>query len=717
MLYSRYLRNMAIIVVMAMLVAGNVWATENKQDELTMEFVLIPTGNFKMDSPSSQKDRKDNERPVHQAQITKSFYMSKHEVTQAQWEAVMGTTVKQQRDKFYSVFNFPWRLKGEGPDYPMYYVEWEEAVEFCKRIGDDFRLPTKAEWQYACWAGPQKRFYYRSDPIIAHFGQYAWYYGNSNNTTHPIGQKKPNEFGLYDMYGNVWELCFDKNRLKDSYKNAENVDSKEPISDNVAHVMYGGSWLENAEGCRSGSRHYGPGEWGDEVGFRVVFTGQKDGDKKTLKITLPVKAPDLLVDRGQQDETRPIKGTIITGVVRDQAGMPIDGAEIQILPYEYWLIRKYAKGEFEAFLPLDGPRETKPKYSLIARNIQQNLTAVVEIGEDANTFDIRLKPGVILTGKVVDSDGKGIEGARVIVHKLQASDWAELYLKWLETDAEGRFEFRALPPGYEYVLSAKKMHYLVGQTEVRSESVCDNHIDGISIVLPRGKFSVSGSVVDAKGKPVPNAMVYCTGKGQAGINSHTDADGRFKADGIFEGQVEVIANIKGDNGQWLSGSISTKAGATNVRIVLGTGGAPPPKGRACFPAGTDVWVNGMLLPIDKVKQGQTGRKAGCLTSTAHFGQIEKIEVHDGKFECRDILLVSGNRISVVEKHCFMLDSGKWIAAQNLRSGLRLKTLNGTVVIKNVMNRQAPFVGKVYNLKVKDSNQYIVGKDGVIVRDY
>ena len=100
-----------------------------------------------------------------------------------------------------------------------------------------------------------------------------------------------------------------------------------------------------------------------------------------------------------------------------------------------------------------------------------------------------------------------------------------------------------------------------------------------------------------------------------------------------------------------------------------------------------------------------------------FGEIEKIEEHEGVFECRDIVLDNGNRISVVDAHCFMLDSRQWIAAQDLRCGLRLKTLDGTVSIKSVAVRATPFVGKVYNLKIKNSEWYMVGKDGIIVRDY
>jgi prepilin-type N-terminal cleavage/methylation domain-containing protein/prepilin-type processing-associated H-X9-DG protein len=145
----------------------------------------------------------------------------------------------------------------------------------------------------------------------------------------------------------------------------------------------------------------------------------------------------------------------------------------------------------------------------------------------------------------------------------------------------------------------------------------------------------------------------------------------------------------------------------------GEGGAappPPPKGRGCFLADTPVWVNGALVQISKVTAGQ---KVGCTVTAS----LEKLEEHEGTFECRDVTLESGNCISVVDAHCFMLDSGQWVAAQNLQSGMKLKTSNGTVAIKSVVTRAMPFVGKVYNLKVSGSDQYTVGNDRVIVRDF
>jgi prepilin-type N-terminal cleavage/methylation domain-containing protein len=149
----------------------------------------------------------------------------------------------------------------------------------------------------------------------------------------------------------------------------------------------------------------------------------------------------------------------------------------------------------------------------------------------------------------------------------------------------------------------------------------------------------------------------------------------------------------------------------------GSGPVIPPKGRTCFTADTPVWIDGALVQISKVVAGQKVGKVNCLATTASLEQIEAVQEHEGTFECRDIVLENGNTISVVDSHCFMLDGGQWVAAQNLKSGLKLKSLNGSVGIKSVAMRTTPFVGKVYNLKVKGSDQYFVGKDGVVVRDY
>jgi len=140
-------------------------------------------------------------------------------------------------------------------------------------------------------------------------------------------------------------------------------------------------------------------------------------------------------------------------------------------------------------------------------------------------------------------------------------------------------------------------------------------------------------------------------------------------------------------------------------------------GPFCFPADMLVWVDGALVQISKAATGQAVGKFNCAAVTASLEQIEGVQEHEGVFECRDIVLENGNCISVVDSHCFLLDDGQWEMATKLRSGLKLKSLNGPIGIKYVAKRTMPFVGKVYNLKVKDSHQYLVGQDAVVVRDY
>jgi hypothetical protein len=139
------------------------------------------------------------------------------------------------------------------------------------------------------------------------------------------------------------------------------------------------------------------------------------------------------------------------------------------------------------------------------------------------------------------------------------------------------------------------------------------------------------------------------------------------------------------------------------------------KSIVCFPADTLVWVDGSLTQISKAVAGQSVSKLDCLTASPE--QIETVQEHEGIYECRDIVLENGNCISVVDAHRFLLANGQFLAAQDLRSGLRLQSLNGPVAIKCVVKRAMPIVGKVYNLKIKSSDRYFVGNDGVIVRDY
>ena len=137
----------------------------------------------------------------------------------------------------------------------------------------------------------------------------------------------------------------------------------------------------------------------------------------------------------------------------------------------------------------------------------------------------------------------------------------------------------------------------------------------------------------------------------------------------------------------------------------------PPKGRACFTAETNVWANSALVPISMAAPGQS------IYGINSLSKIQEVQEHNGTFACYDVLLKSGNCLSVAENHYFMAESGRWISLQNLKAGIKLQTPKGTIEVIGVTKRPMPYIGKVYNLKVAGSDSYLVGKDAVIVRDY
>ena len=172
---------------------------------------------------------------------------------------------------------------------------------------------------------------------------------------------------------------------------------------------------------------------------------------------------------------------------------------------------------------------------------------------------------------------------------------------------------------------------------------------------------------------------------------------------------------------WRIDEIDDKGNKTEGNVwKFTTTSRAPVKGRACFVPETKVWVNGALVSISKVRAGCCIGPIKCDGKTIplpYQGKIERVQEHEGVFECCDIVLESGNRISVAERHYFLTASGKWLAVQNLRTGTRLQTAKGSIAVVNVTRRSLPFAGKVYNLKVDGSDRYLVGKDAIVVRDY
>jgi len=216
----------------------------------------IPPGEFLMGSPEDEEDRRDHETQ-HLVKITQGFWLAKTPTTQAQWQAVMGHNPRH--------FN--------GEDLPVEFVSWVDICgnesgtggflgELNKRLpsGGRFHLPTEAQWEYACRAGT-------TDPYYGDLNEIAWYLENSDDNTQPVGQKKPNEWGLHDMLGNVWEWCSD---WDGDYDLGVVTDPTGPAS-GLHRVLRGGGWFSNAGGCRvAGRGRYAPAGRYGLVGFRVA---------------------------------------------------------------------------------------------------------------------------------------------------------------------------------------------------------------------------------------------------------------------------------------------------------------------------------------------------------------------------------------------------------------------------------------------------------------
>ena len=198
----------------------------------------------------------DWEKPAHEVTLTKPYYMAKFLATQEQYQQVMGSNPS----------NF------KGPNLPVETVSWDDAQDFCKKVsvkaGLSVRLPTDAEWEFACRAGTTTTYY--SGDADADLGRAAWYGANSGGKTHPVGQKEPNAFGLYDMLGNVWEWCQD---WYGEYR-PEAAVNPQGRPQGEYRVLRGGSWYDDPWFCRSAVRYgFTPGFRYVGIGFRLVVAG------------------------------------------------------------------------------------------------------------------------------------------------------------------------------------------------------------------------------------------------------------------------------------------------------------------------------------------------------------------------------------------------------------------------------------------------------------
>ena len=241
--------------------------TETLPGNIKLEMVKIPAGSFLMGTEEAEvirlckEYRTDDykyEMPQHRVNL-QEFYLGKYPITQEQYQAIMG--------------NNPSRFK-DNPKNPVENVRWNDAQAFCQKLSEEtgkkYRLPSESDWEYACRAGTQTHYYFGDN--AEQLREYAWYRDNSGSTTHLVGQKKPNNWGLYDMHGTVWEWCEDRwyENYGDSPKDGGSWN--ENYSQSSAKVLRGGSWSGYARDCRSANRGWNYADFrGFGIGFRVAL--------------------------------------------------------------------------------------------------------------------------------------------------------------------------------------------------------------------------------------------------------------------------------------------------------------------------------------------------------------------------------------------------------------------------------------------------------------
>lgn len=231
-----------------------------------MEFVPIPAGSFTMGSPEDELHRHGDEGPLRSVRLTAPIYMGAYEVTQAQWKAVMGTNPSIFQDG------------AQADRRPVDMVSWEDCQAFIEALNQlgigRFRLPTEAEWEYACRAGSTARFYWGDDPEYRLIGDYSWYYSRAEGQSRPVGLKQPNAWGLYDMCGNVWEWCSD---WKGPYEGLSTENPAGPAEGSLK-IFRGGSWFNRDQTLRCANRN------AHEANVPYTNIG--------LRLVMEVQAPD-----------------------------------------------------------------------------------------------------------------------------------------------------------------------------------------------------------------------------------------------------------------------------------------------------------------------------------------------------------------------------------------------------------------------------------------
>ncbi len=264
----------------------------------------------------------------------------------------------------------------------------------------------------------------------------------------------------------------------------------------------------------------------------------------------------------------------ITGVMRDGKDKPLEGVKLKVCPAGWQDVISDADGKFEVSWDPGRWSSRETIFCLLARHEQSNLAAVEDIDEGMKRLDIKLKPGVIFAGKVVDPDGKGIADARIMIY-LKGPRWGSpIGRDQAKTDSQGKFEIKAVPMEHKYSIYASAKGYGDNRTvEVQTEDAVDNYLDVGTLTLPVANLSVSGKVVDTQGRPVAHARIESSGFGEgqpSRLTTQADKEGNFILEGVCASRVDIRANVYRD-GKRLSARVFTDGGASGIKIVLHEG--------------------------------------------------------------------------------------------------------------------------------------------------
>lgn len=482
------------------------WASSLESDieirnSVGMKLCLIPPGEFLMGSPETDSHHEKSEEQ-HLAKVTSPFYLGKYEVTHGEWKAVMGTE--------------PWAGKKhvqQGVDFPVSYVSWEDAVEFCRKLSlkekATYRLPSETEWEYACRAGTTTPFSFGDKTTDLH--NYAWFDQNAGRSkesdwfAHRVGQKRANPFGLHDMHGNLWEWCQDEFEFHYSKRRPTSA-TPQPGAD---FVRRGGCFADPSHSSRSAMRFAGgPKEKNLFVGFRVIREASATG-------------------KGRAAAANPVRVSI-TGHctnIATKAAMP--GVSVRLYrcegrtspPVEIARTISGTDGSFsfEGFVP---PRPWNHLDRLVYGCLgvsDEGLVGTTSVMQIMHMPEKRLeehtsiqlsRESSTMTGQVLNSRGLPVAGAKILPCSVDDRPVADL--RSVTTDAEGRFKLDKVAVGTNRRTNDKR---LMSQCRVQHPDYPETFIKAVSlpgditVTFPAGCV-VTGSVVDSvTGKPAAGAVV------------------------------------------------------------------------------------------------------------------------------------------------------------------------------------------------------------------